>query len=99
MCVRQELFILASEHEGLKAINPGGIYIRHNYYLQYYNDSDLIGSYIHLAEREGLPPLYLSLNPRAGVDVAAEQFEQHRAAAVDTRRQHQRRVRDGVRRA
>ena len=59
----------------LKATHPGGIYIRQNYYLQYYTAFDLIDSYTHLAKQKELPSLYVSLNPRAGVDVAAAQFE------------------------
>ena len=58
----------------LRAIHPGGIYIRQNYYLKYYSASDLIRSYSDLAEREDLPPLYVSLNARAGVDVSADDF-------------------------
>ncbi len=58
----------------LRAINPGGIYIRQNYYLKYYSALDLIRSYSDLAEREDLPPFYVSLNPRAGVDVSADDF-------------------------
>ena len=58
----------------LRAINPGGIYIRQNYYLKYYSASDLIRSYSDLAEREDLPPFYVSLKPRTGVDVSADDF-------------------------
>ena len=58
----------------LRAIHPGGIYIRQNYYLKYYSASDLIRSYSDLAKREDLPPFYVSLKPRAGVDVSADDF-------------------------
>ena len=58
----------------LRAIHPGGIYIRQNYYLKYYSASDLIRSYSDLAQREDLPPFYVSLKPRAGVDVSADDF-------------------------
>ena len=53
----------------LKAINPGGVYIRQNHYLEYFIESDLIESYRELSDRDDLPPLYVSINPRTGVEV------------------------------
>ena len=58
----------------VRAIHPGGIYIRQNWYLKYYTDSDLVAAYAELATRGDLPPLYVSLNPRTGVGVSSEDF-------------------------
>ena len=69
------LIHLAEGAGHVKAIYPGGIYIRQNYYLQYFNGTDLIDSYRHLAGRQDLPPLYVGLNTETGLKVSAETFD------------------------